>query len=279
MNMLTLTADRPLLLLGCGNMGHALLKGWLQKGVDQSALQVVEPAGRVDLPAEQAHSAVPDGLAPRVVVIAVKPQIISQALSPLGPRLMPDTLVISIAAGVSLATLSGLLGGHDRLVRAMPNTPAAIGAGITAAVVAKGVAEADRALAEQLLSAVGVTRFIADEKQMDAVTALSGSGPAYVFHLLECLTAGGVSEGLPEVMAAELALETVLGAALLAKQSRQSPAVLRAQVTSPNGTTQAGLDVLMAPNGLAPLIRHTLSAAAHRSRELGQQSRKQDEGK
>jgi len=278
----SLTPDRPLLLLGCGNMGLAMLKGWLGRGAAPASLRVVEPAGPagmagLGLAESQWSSVVDQALRPRVAVLAVKPQVMADAVAPLRAILGPDTLVISIAAGIDIRTLGSLLGGHALVVRAMPNTPAAIGMGATVAVADPRVDADDLALATALLEAVGQVHVIQDERRLDGVTALSGSGPAYVCYLVECLTAAGVSEGLPESLAADLALETLLGTASLMKATGRPPAELRVQVTSPGGTTQAGLDVLMGENGLAPLIRRTLSAAAHRSRELGQAARDKDE--
>jgi pyrroline-5-carboxylate reductase len=251
-------AGSPLamLLLGCGNMGQALVHGWRQAGLDLSRLLLVDPqaqplADAQDLtvlakPPEPAQ-------AQDVVLLAVKPQVLPDVLPALQPFVAPHTLVLSIAAGVSVKSISAGLGGHQTIIRAMPNTPAAIQRGITAAVASAGVTEPQIAVADQLLQAIGKVRWVAQEAQMDAVTAVSGSGPAYVFYLLECLSSAAESAGLP----ADLA---------------RDPAVLRQQVTSPHGTTEAGLDVLMSGQGLAPLIRHTVEAAARRSRELGKEA-------
>lgn len=269
-----LSAERPLLLVGCGNMGLALLKGWLAAGTTPEHIHVIEPGDPSRVLAAgvlpgQLWTAAPAGLTPRVVLMAVKPQLMADALPPLAPLIGADTLLLSIAAGTTLARLAALSGGHRRVVRAMPNTPAAIGQGATVMVADAGVTPADRALADRLMAAAGNSYWIDDEALMDVVTALSGSGPAYVFHLIETLGAAGAALGLPADLAANLARDTVAGAGALARQSGEDPAQLRVQVTSPGGTTAAGLGVLMAGNGLAPLIRATLEAATQRGRELG----------
>lgn len=271
------TPDRPLLLAGCGNMGAALLQGWIAAGTAPAAVRVIDPAGADravaagSLP-ELVFSAPPqDGATPRAIVLAVKPQILAEVLPPLRPLIGENTLVISVAAGTTLSTLSGLTGGHRRLIRAMPNTPAAVGRGATVMAALPEVTQAERALAKNLLSAVGSAYEVEDEALMDAVTALSGSGPAYVFYMIECLARAGAELGLPAALALDLARDTVAGAGELAIRSQEDPSTLRIQVTSPNGTTAAGLGVLMSERGLAPLIRETLTAAANRSRELGRE--------
>lgn len=271
---LSTLAAHSLLVVGGGNMGSALLRGWLSSGLAPTAADVVEPADTsrlraLGIPQENIHHEMPADGAPAIVVLAVKPQIAASVCLELAPLLSPNSLVISILAGVARPRLSQLLGGHRRIIRAMPNTPAAIGAGSTVMVGGEGVSAADQAMANQLMACTGRTHWIDAEAQMDAVTALSGSGPAYVYHLIECLAAAGQHSGLPRALAQDLARETVIGAALLAQASTEAPEVLRSQVTSPGGTTEAGLDVLMGPDGLAPLIRHTVEAATRRSRELG----------
>lgn len=249
-----------LVLVGCGKMGSAMLKGWLAAGVRPDAVHVVDPAPSDWLRSTGVH--VNDALpsAPAVLVVAVKPQMMAQALPDL--RVGAGTLVISVAAGTPLARFQGAFPGAA-VVRAMPNTPAAIGRGITALV--GDVSAADMALAQQLLAAVGETVHLQSEAQMDAVTGVSGSGPAYVFHLIECLRDAGVAQGLPEGIALQLARATVAGAGALAMDG-EAPGQLRQNVTSPNGTTQAGLEVLMPE--LPDLMRRTVAAAADRSKEL-----------
>ncbi|MTH35647.1 pyrroline-5-carboxylate reductase [Paracoccus limosus] len=258
---------RGLVLVGCGRMGGALLDGWLKNGLTASAVQVIEPHPRPELAGfgVSVNGALPAD--PAVLVIAVKPQMMAEVL----PRLSvgPDTLVVSVAAGVTIASYEAAFPAAP-IVRAMPNTPAAIGQGITAIIGNAKAGAAQLDLAEALMAAVGRVVRLQDEGQMDAVTALSGSGPAYVFHLIEAMAAAGVAEGLAPDLALALARATVAGAGALAVSGDEDPARLRENVTSPGGTTAAGLAVLMdAGTGLPPLMRATIAAAAARSRELG----------
>lgn len=260
---------RGLVLLGCGRMGSALLGGWLARGVDPGAVRVIEPAPSDWLRAQgvQLNAGLPDE--PAVAVVAVKPQAMATALPALA-GLGAGTLFLSIAAGTTLAALDAALGGGRRIVRAMPNTPAAVGRGISAILGNAAATPADLDLAEALLGAVGEVVRLPDEGLMDAVTAVSGSGPAYVFHLIEALAAAGAAQGLPEDLAMRLARATVIGAGELAYRSAESAAQLRMNVTSPGGTTAAALAVLMDPaSGLAPLMSRAVAAAAARGRELG----------
>ena len=260
-------AARGLVLLGCGKMGTALLRGWLAGGLPAGAVHVTEPQPSDWLRGCGAALNGPLPEAPAVAVVAVKPQTMAAALPALAPLGGGRTLVLSIAAGTSLAAFEAALGQGTPVVRAMPNTPAAVGKGITA-IVGNGAAGAGHlALAEALLSAVGEVVRLGSEAQLDAVTGLSGSGPAYVFHLIEALAAAGEAEGLPLDMSLRLARATVAGAGALAMETGEDPAKLRCDVTSPAGTTQAGLRVLMAE--LPDLVRRTVAAAAERSRELG----------
>ncbi|SIS69714.1 pyrroline-5-carboxylate reductase [Phaeovulum vinaykumarii] len=259
-----------LVLVGCGKMGSALLAGWLKGGVRPADVWVIEPNPSDWLRAQGVHlnAGLPD--APKVVVLAVKPQMMGAALPDLAARGMGGALVVSIAAGTTLATFEAALGAGTRLVRAMPNTPAAIGRGITAICANAQATPADLDLAEALLCAVGQVVRLEGEHQMDAVTAVSGSGPAYVFHLIETLAAAAEAEGLPPDLAAQLAQATVAGAGALAETAQESPAQLRVNVTSPGGTTAAGLAVLMDPDtGFPALVRRAVHAAAERGRELG----------
>jgi pyrroline-5-carboxylate reductase len=261
--------------LGGGNMANALIGGLLAKGYAAGDIQVAElgAEGRERLSSRFGVRAVPAlddaALACDVLLLAVKPQQMREALAPLAGRLGPQ-LVVSIAAGLRMADLSRWLGRHRRLVRCMPNTPALIGAGITGLCADPSVDEAGRAAAEAVLAAVGEVVWIADEAQMDAVTALSGSGPAYVFHFIEALEAAGCGLGFDAATARCLALGTVLGAARLAAESGESPATLRERVTSKGGTTEAALKQ-MAADGLLPLVARALAAAEARGRELGDQ--------
>lgn len=262
---------RGLVLLGCGKMGSAMLQGWLAGGLPASSVWVLDPYPsdwlkslgglnlNVDLPND-----------PAIVLVAVKPQMMGQALPVLKPLGNGKTLFLSVAAGTSIAAYEGVLGAQTPFIRAMPNTPAAIGKGITALIGNAQVSEAQMKLAEALLSAVGQTVRLENEGQMDGVTAVSGSGPAYVFHLIETLAAAGEAEGLPGDLAMRLARATVAGAGALAEAADETPDQLRVNVTSPAGTTAAALEVLMDDvNGFAPLLRRAVRAAANRSRELG----------
>lgn len=270
------TSRAPLLLVGCGRMGTALLEGWLRQGLDPAAVAVVEPSDEIRARWNGRVGAVADGLAalprdfqPQMVVLAVKPQMMDGALAGLAPYAAEGAAFLSIAAGKSLAYFRAHLGAAP-VVRAMPNTPAAIGHGISAAIANEAVTPAIAAAAEALLSAVGAFVWLEDEKHMDAVTAVSGSGPAYLFYLTECLAAAGAAAGLPPDLSFQLAVHTVSGAGALLAQSGDSPASLREAVTSPAGTTAAALDVLMGEKGLSPLMRQAVMAATKRSRELGQ---------
>lgn len=261
-----------ILLLGGGNMGGAMARGWVEYGISGDDILIVDPAPGAalrDLVAEGTlrHAvSVPDE-AFDVVVVAVKPQSMAEALPTLRPALKPDTLVISVAAGKTLGFINGLVGDLP-VVRAMPNTPALIGRGITGAVANAAVSLALREKADALLSASGPVVWLDRESDIDAVTAVSGSGPAYVFHLAETLAAAGEAAGLSPELAMTLARHTVAGAGELMIRSDDAPDQLRRNVTSPNGTTQAALDVLMAPDGLGPLMVRAVAAARDRAREL-----------
>ena len=262
-----------IVLVGCGKMGTAMLRGWLAAGV-ASRCVVVEPAGMpigfgsaAEIVWHSAPEELATGLSPDAVVFAVKPQIADDVVPSYRRWTGPATLFVSIVAGKTLAGLSRCLG-RAAIVRTMPNTPAAIGRGITVACANSLVTTAQRQLCDRLLAAIGESAWVQDEALIDAVTAVSGSGPAYVFLLIEALAQAGRVEGLPADLALQLARATVAGSGELARISAESPAQLRENVTSPGGTTRAALDVLMAADGLAPLIRRAVAAAAARSREL-----------
>lgn len=260
--------------LGCGRMGFALLSGMLEGGTALEAVTVIDPAPGGHIRALETGGLglnAPPPVPPALTVLAVKPQAFDAAVPSLAPLLGPETLVLSVMAGVSLHGLGMRLGAERATVRAMPNTPAAIGAGTAALVANAACRPADRWLAEACLATVGEAHWIEDEGAMDAVTGVSGSGPAYVFYLIEALAAAGVAEGLPEDLALDLARATVAGAGQLAADGATPPSELREAVTSPGGTTAAALRILMdGERGLAPLIRQSVAAAAARSRELGQ---------
>lgn len=259
-----------LVLLGCGQMGSAMLAGWLRGGLAPGHVWVIEPRPSAWLSGAGVHLNEPLPAAPAIVLIAVKPQMMGEALPVLKALGNGRTLFLTVAAGTTIATYEAVLGDRTPLVRAMPNTPAAIGKGITAIFGNAHATEAHLDLAAALLSAVGQVERLSGEHQMDAVTAVSGSGPAYVFHLIETLAAAGAAEGLPADLAMRLAKATVAGAGLLAEQSEQGPAQLRVNVTSPGGTTAAALNVLMdEQTGFPALLRRAVHAAAERGRELG----------
>ena len=262
-------ARNGLVLLGCGKMGSAMLQGWLASGLPPGSVWVIDPNPsdwlrgtgvniNADLPA-----------VPAIVLVAVKPQMMGDALPVMRDRGNGATLFVSVAAGTPISAFEAALGGQTPIVRAMPNTPAAVGRGITAIIGNAHASLAQLDLADMLLQAVGQVVRLEDEGQMDAVTGLSGSGPAYVFHMIECMAKAGEAQGLAPALAMQLAQATVAGAGALAEAADETPAELRRNVTSPNGTTQAGLEVLMDEDtGLPPLMSRTVKAAADRSREL-----------
>jgi pyrroline-5-carboxylate reductase len=248
-----------LALAGAGKMGGAMLTGWLAGGLEASRVVVIEPQPSLEITALAARGirlnpAASDIGAVETLVVAVKTYTGAA------------TLVVSIMAGATIASIAATCGGA--VVRAMPNTPAAIGRGITVAVAAGNVSAAQRSVADALLRATGAVEWVDDETLMDAVTAVSGSGPAYVFLLAEELARAGVEAGLPEELATRLARETVAGSGELLRRSEASSATLRQNVTSPGGTTAAALDVLMGPDGLQPLMIRAIAAATKRSRDL-----------
>ena len=260
-----------LVLVGAGKMGSAMLDGWLARGLNPKKLVVIEPQpGRpVQALKRRGLTLNPKGKAAtaRAIVIAVKPQTAPDALPPLVPYVGKSTLVLSIIAGRTIGFLQKTLPGAA-IVRAMPNTPAAIGRGISVAVANPKVSARQRKLAGDLLAAIGKVEWVSDEALMDAVTALSGSGPAYVFLLAEAMTKAGIAAGLPAELAARLARETVAGSGELLHRSPLDAAVLRQNVTSPGGTTAAALEVLMARDGFDALLTKAIAAATRRSREL-----------
>lgn len=267
----SLKAGRAILLVGCGKMGGALLAGWTKTKIPAS-FHVVEPA-----PAKRRSGAryyasaakLPKDLVPALIVLAVKPQALDSIL-PDYRRFAGRATFLSIAAGKTLAALARGLGPDAAIIRAMPNTPAAIGRGITVACTNAHVSKGARVLAAKLLAAAGELAWVEDESLLDPVTAVSGSGPAYVFLLIESLAEAGVAAGLPAALAEKLARATVAGAGELARLSAESAAGLREAVTSPGGTTRAALDVLMAPDGLKPLMARAVAAATKRSCDLAQ---------
>ncbi|WP_439121734.1 pyrroline-5-carboxylate reductase [Marivita sp.] len=258
-----------LVLLGCGKMGSAMLEGWLAGGLPATSVWVTDPNPSDWVQAQGVHlnEDLPDS--PAIVLVAVKPQIMRDALPTLKPLGNGDTTFLSVAAGITIATFAEMLGDTTPIIRSIPNTPAAVKQGITAMIGNGHVTEHQMQMAETLLSAIGQTVRLETEDQMDAVTGLSGSGPAYVFHMIECLARAGEAQGLDPHLAMSLAKATVAGSGALAMQADETPSQLRVNVTSPNGTTQAGLEVLMDEStGLPPLIAKTIDAATKRSKEL-----------
>jgi pyrroline-5-carboxylate reductase len=272
---MTLELDGPLLLAGAGNMGHALLAGWLERGLDPARIIVQDPAPppRAKALLDKHGIAVHARIAslpepPAVLMVAVKPQVMDEVFPPLARLAGNKTVVLSIAAGRTIAGFERHLAKNAAVIRSMPNTPASIGRGITVAVANAHVTPAQRATCDALLRAVGEVAWVDEEGHLDAVTAVSGSGPAYVFCLAECLAEAGVKAGLEPELAQKLARWTVAGAGELLHRSELGADVLRQNVTSPGGTTFAALQVLMAENGLAKLMREAVDAATKRSREL-----------
>ncbi len=263
-----------IVLVGSGQMGSAMLRGWLAGRAAERFL-VVEPAGPLaafggtDVVSwHRAADDLPSALAPDAVVFAVKPQVMDAVLPPYRRWVRPQTLFLSIAAGRTIGGIARHLGEDAAIVRCMPNTPAAIGRAITVACPNRRVDAGQRGLCDALLAAIGESAWVEDEALMDAVTALSGSGPAYVFLLIAALAAAGVRVGLTPELALRLARATVAGAGELAQQSPEEPARLRENVTSPGGTTRAALDILMGEHGLPELLERAVAAATARSREL-----------
>jgi pyrroline-5-carboxylate reductase len=261
-----------IVLLGAGKMGSAMLEGWLGHGLDPRKLTVLEPQPTKTVKALTRRGVAlnPKGktLTASAVVIAVKPQSAPEAVRSLKPYVGTSTLALSIMAGRTLGFLQEALPPQTAIVRAMPNTPAAIGRGITVACPNRRVSARQRKLASDLLAAMGAVEWVSDEGLMDAVTAVSGSGPAYVFLLAEALAQAGAAAGLPADLAQKLARETVAGSGELLHRSPLDAAALRENVTSPGGTTAAALGVLMSQSGLALLMRTAVAAATARSREL-----------
>lgn len=263
------------LLIGCGNMGFAMLRGWLRED-PTFAVHVVEPIDELRERAAKAGALVvsdiadlPDGLAPVLVFVAVKPNLVAPVLDGCGDFAERGATFVSVAAGVPTASMADVLPIGSAIIRCMPNTPAAIGDGMLVLYARDGVSDDAKHLVSRLLATSGVVAWIDDEAQMDAVTAISGSGPAYVFHFIEALTEAGVALGLPAATACLLAKQTVRGAGRLAMEADVDPSTLRRQVTSPGGTTAAALNVFMNDDRTGQLVAEATRAARDRSIELG----------
>ena len=268
-----MTFPSSTLLFGAGKMGGAMLEGWLAQGLPAASLTVIDPMPSDGLKALAAkHGFALNPAAPKgpfsVIVLAIKPQMLEAAAPALKGLYDGSTLLVSVLAGKTMADLSGRLPGLAAIVRAMPNLPASVGRGVTGAAASAAASKAQRQLADTLLKGIGRVEWVDGENLIDAVTAVSGSGPAYVFHLVECLAEAGVAEGLPHPVAERLARATIEGAGELLHRSDLSPETLRQNVTSPGGTTAAALTVLMGDNGLKPLMVKAVAAARRRAEEL-----------
>ncbi len=275
---MTASRQRPILLLGAGRMGGAMLRRWLQGGLDPAGLFVHDPdppkesaelIARARLPFNRPLADLP--LPPAAVVLAVKPALVPQALRYAAPALAPDSVLLSIAAGVSLQTLCAGRSPPPPAVRVMPNIPAVLGKGVIAACAADGLTPDQKKLCSGLLAQLGDLHWFQDEAKIDAATALSGSGPAYVFALAEAMTQAGARLGLDSSTAAAMTRQTLIGAAALLDADPHSPAELRAQVTSPGGTTQAALEILLSgtANDLSALLARAMTRAHRRAKDLG----------
>ncbi|OJF96800.1 pyrroline-5-carboxylate reductase [Pararhizobium antarcticum] len=263
----------PIVLIGAGNMGGAMLSGWLKSGIAGSQVLVIDPgpapamAALISDKGARHETTAPEGLRAGVLFLAVKPQMMGAVLPPLRSLVGPETVVVSVAAGTTLSFLQTHLG-DAAMVRAMPNTPAMIGRGVTGAFANGAVSADQRKLVHDLLKVSGPVEWVETEADIDAVTAVSGSGPAYVFYLVECMAEAGRKAGLQADLAMRLARETVAGAGELLHQSPDDASRLRQNVTSPGGTTAAALNVLMAEDGMQPLFDKAIAAARKRAEEL-----------
>lgn len=265
--------DFSVVLVGAGNMGSAMLKGWVDNGMQPENITVLDP-GISELVKTSLlksriwHAETPSGVsAPDVLILAIKPQMMAQVLPTLSGLIKENTVVVSVAAGTKLSTISKALG-EVAAIRVMPNTPALVLQGMSVGCANTITNEEQRNQVDALMSAVGMIEWVDDETLIDAVTAVSGSGPAYVFHLAECIAEAGIKAGLPEKLAMTLAVQTTSGAGALLRLSDDTPAALRKNVTSPNGTTAAALEVLMGEDGMCDLLSKAIMAAKKRSEEL-----------
>lgn len=267
---------RGILLVGCGKMGDALLRGWIASGRAAAGVTIVDPVatsaaqwrGREGIVLAAGAAELSPKVAPAVIVLAIKPQVMGEVVPAYRRFASGGAVFLSIAAGKTIAYLANLLGPEAAIVRAMPNLPASIGKGATVMCANAHVGEDRRKDCDRLMAAVGEVVWVGDETLMDAVTAVSGSGPAYVFLLAECLAEAGIAAGLPADLAHSLARATVAGSGALLLESTEAPSQLRQSVTSPGGTTAAALSVLMAPGAMTALITRAVAAATVRSREL-----------
>ena len=250
-------------------MGSALLTGWMAEIKDDLSFTIIDPSGSGEKQFDVKRAINPDMPPPDLVVLAMKPQMMAAAIPPINAIASEKTVFLSIAAGITMAKLKAMVGEKNAIIRTMPNTPAAIGKGITAMIFDPEVPQKMIELTTKMMEVVGEVVVVDDENLMDAVTAVSGSGPAYIFLMREALQEAAKSVGLAPHIAEKLAAATLTGAAAMMNESGIEPSQLRQNVTSPNGTTQAALDVLMAENGLQKLMNEAVQAAYDRSKELG----------
>ena len=268
--------EQNLLLIGCGKMGKALLKGWLNHGILPKAITIVEPMGIESVGAGKnvrvlaSPNEIEASYKPGIIIFAIKPQVMDEIVPNYKRFVSPNTLYLSIAAGKPSTYFERLLGKKGAIIRTMPNTPAAVGCGMTVAFANPNVKKEQKQFAQFLLETIGKVSWLDDEASMDAVTAVSGSGPAYIFLLIECLTKAGKRLGLDPILAEQLARETVIGCGELVKKSDETAENLRQNVTSPGGTTAAALKILTGQNGMEALMIKAVEAATLRSQELSQ---------
>ena len=276
-NLSAISAKNPILLMGCGKMGSAMLAGWLEQGLDTGAIYIVDPflepirnmfSKLKDNHLHESVKSLPAKISPSFIIMAVKPQMMDEALKALSIYDISKAVILSVAAGKTIHYFEDQLNIKQPIIRAMPNTPAAIGKGITVCTANKLVSDDQKNICTTLLETVSVVEWIDDESLMDAVTALSGSGPAYVFYMVEAMAAAGESIGLSEELSKKLARHTVSGAGALLEASDEEVSQLRINVTSPGGTTAAALDVLMSDEGIAKIMRRAMQDAKARSKEL-----------
>ena len=263
----------PFWMIGCGNMAGAMLDGWLAAGIDAAAVTVVRPSGTPAPGGVRTLTALPLDETPAIVQLGVKPHMLDEVAPTIAPVLDRATILVSILAGVEQASLRARFAAPETIVRAMPNTPVALRKGATS-LFSDSADSAAKARIEALMGAIGAVEWIADEALFDIVSALTASGPAFVFRFIDALAGGAAALGLPADQAMRLALATAEGAAALAAGSSESPATLADRVASPGGMTREGLDVLDADERLAALVRETLDAATRRSREMAAAARR-----
>ena len=263
-----------LVLFGAGKMGGAMLEGWIAVGMNTAATTILDPHPSLEVQTLCGNKKIRlnpplrDVTSPKAIVLAIKPQMLAAAAPVINRLVAPETLVVSILAGKTIGDLRRQIPHAKAIVRAMPNLAASVRRSATAAVATKETSEAQKKLAYELLSSIGTVEWLANEALIDAVTAVSGSGPAYFFYLTECLAHAGTSAGLPHELSAHLARATMIGAGELLAQSELPPGKLRHDVTSPGGTTAAALEVLMGERGLSDLMKGAVAAAKRRAQEL-----------